>query len=1178
MSTTEALIKANPLLPAEDFNELRKKGFKHIENLGSAVWTDYNNSDPGITLLDAVSYAITDLAYRTGFEVKDLLAPEQLTPDTWKNIFYTARQILHNSALTISDYRKLIIDVAGVRNAWVMPSKDYEVPLWMNYNFLERKEGNDCSCTDTAHKICYGKLQLKPATPEEVQESKDTAYNKIDERIEALKEKIRELEAQREPTIEAIGETEVGADSKRSDTAKNDKIQAQIDVYSNTISRLEKYRLALENLPYIPSKIVELEGLYNVMVEYEEDVLEDEIREEIRQKVQERLYEHRNLGEDFLSVNAVEYEDIGISASIALEDNADPDEVLAQIFFTIHTYFSPSVPFYTIDQLMERGMQVDHIFEGPALQHGFIVSEELEATSLYRDIRLSDIINAVMDIPGIKAVTFLQLPFMMGIEDREMQGRYFNKWVKELQYQQKIARLIPEKSAVIFCKDRDFISYNTGTSTDRRPQRMLKLFNDLKTLERTYKLKGTSLDFPVPYGENMELEDYYPVTETLPLCYGVSERAGLPAAADAKRQTQALQLKGYLLFFEQLLGDYLVQLNHVKDLFSFDPAIERTYFSKPLLQIQGLQDLIIDHNNHGAAHWEDILKDFSEVLGQIIETPRTFLSRRNTFLDHLLARFAENLEEYEKIARWLIPEQVDERLIRDKANILAHGEYYHISSERGTGYNYALPDYWNTDNVSGTERRVSRLLGFQNIKRRFLVPSFICVEPVMEMEGKKESDTQKTNAKGQPLNHIRFIDPDKKKTLLTSIEVPEGCCTQKLLEEILKFIDQKEYFHFHDELKPRARKTAGKVGKFSYELWDALDEEIAITLAISPQFSKMEDRKMAFERLQELIWQLNNNEGFHLVEHLLLRPKFDEVLDEVGEVTPVALLDTCLDPCDIGKGLEETEKPKYRKRISRVPAARCFDQMPWVLEYLRWNKDTKKFDLSALFQKVDPESHQTEPLKFRKYEQLVDRIQDIQQYGAERINYQIVVGLDPDTQKEKYGFILRGEDGVQLAQSPFVFNKKKEDEVTIEWDIEEEITHFMEEFGYELDLYCEENPCDHNEDPYSFRATAVFPCWPKRFKDPTFRGLVERTLQRESPAHMHITVKWVGINEMMKFEEVYCDWLAELYETEIPSYDVVNPLVRALNTIKSCGSCDCEEECQGSQPKQEKLEQTQKMY
>jgi hypothetical protein len=87
MPESVSLVKANPLLPAEDYEGLRKQGLKNIEKLGSAIWTEYNFSDPGITLLEAVCYAITDLAYRSGFAVKDLLAPAKLTEHTRKQIF-----------------------------------------------------------------------------------------------------------------------------------------------------------------------------------------------------------------------------------------------------------------------------------------------------------------------------------------------------------------------------------------------------------------------------------------------------------------------------------------------------------------------------------------------------------------------------------------------------------------------------------------------------------------------------------------------------------------------------------------------------------------------------------------------------------------------------------------------------------------------------------------------------------------------------------------------------------------------------------------------------------------------------------------------------------------------------------------------------------------------------------
>ena len=167
--------------------------------------------------------------------------------------------------------------------------------------------------------------------------------------------------------------------------------------------------------------------------------------------------------------------------------------------------------------------------------------------------------------------------------------------------------------------------------------------------------------------------------------------------------------------------------------------------------------------------------------------------------------------------------------------------------------------------------------------------------------------------------------------------------------------------------------------------------------------------------------------------------------------------------------------------------------------------------------------------------------------------------MNPDTNSIKYGFILSGEDNEKLAQSPYIFNKKEEGGDAVENDIEEEIKCLIREFGYELDLYCEENPCDNNEGPYSFRATAVFPCWPMRFQDLTFRGLVERTIEKEAPAHMDIKVVWVGMAQMMRFEKVYCDWLAEMFETEIPSYEIVNPLIEVMNTLQPCGCEDCED-------------------
>ncbi|MGZ8180378.1 MAG: hypothetical protein ACXWT1_00315 [Methylobacter sp.] len=1159
MSDTVSLIKANPLLPAEDYNALRKQGFESIEKLGSAIWTDYNNSDPGITMLEALCYAITDLAYRTGFEVKDILAPEQLTEDTWKQVFYTARQILHNSPLTINDYRKLIIDVKGVRNAWIEPSKDYEVAIWVDYNAWQLRKEHDCGCEDAAEHVCRGQLRLNPVTLELAKNEHQAVLTTIKQRDRALAKQLKPLQEKLSSLTKQAKQESNDANTLTVNTEITE-LQQRVDGLAAEEKMLKSVLDAHSKFTYTKPKILELEGLYNVLIEYEENIIEEHQREAVRQVVISRLSHHRNLCEDFLGINAVEYEDLAIAASIELEEYADPDVVLAEIFFTLYKYFTPSIPFHTIDQLLAKGYQVDEIFDGPALKHGFIDSEELEKTDLFRDIRLSDIINEISDIKGIKGILYLHLPFH-GFGKDDAGKNYFNAWLKALRDARKIARIQPSMSQIMFCKNRDFISYFVGRPEDRRPERMLKLFKDMKTQERKYKLEGQEIDFSVPTGEFMQLEDYYPVTQSLPMCYGVSERVGLPGDAEAKRKAQVLQLKGYLLFFEQILSDHLVQLNHIRDLFTFGSSVQHTYFTRVLTELDGLQNLLIDHENLGTTHFDTVIKEFVHTLQNLTETPELFGMRRNLFLDHMLARFSEDVGEYERIARWLTPDKVDERLLEDKINILKDGEYFRISSNRGRGYNYAAPEFWDVANVSGTERRISRLLGFSSVARRSLAPDCIVSETVMEVDPKTKIPAPKKNAKGQLLNVVKLLDPDDKShVILTSVTVADGCCSEQLMNSILSSAGDRKNYRLKEDLKQRSRKTAGLIGTFWFELWDGDDSETAVLLASSERFDKKERRDKAFHKLLSVIELIDRNEGLHLVEHILLRPKFDEVFDEAGNPINVLFPLICLEDCDLGIGIDDgTEIPPYHKRIHRIPADKCYDNMPWVLEYLRFNPVSKQFDQSILWQQVPLDGTESTPLKFRRYEYLAKRVRDLQEFGSERINYEIVSNQQEDPLKLKYGFIIHGDRNAVLAQSPFVFNKKPPSQKkAVTDDIDQEIENLMRYFEFEFDLYCEADPCDNNEDPYSFRTTVVLPCWPKRFRDPTFRNLVEKTIQAESPAHVHTRIVWLGILEMQRFEKVYSDWLLEMSQTEMPSYEKTNPLVDTLNTLRPCGVCDDE--------------------
>ena len=100
---------------ALDYAALRTAGVRHLERLAGHLWTDFNDHDPGITILEQLCYALTDVAYRAAHELPDLLSEPGPTN------LYTPARILGSRPVTLLDLRKLVIDVDGVKNAWVEP-------------------------------------------------------------------------------------------------------------------------------------------------------------------------------------------------------------------------------------------------------------------------------------------------------------------------------------------------------------------------------------------------------------------------------------------------------------------------------------------------------------------------------------------------------------------------------------------------------------------------------------------------------------------------------------------------------------------------------------------------------------------------------------------------------------------------------------------------------------------------------------------------------------------------------------------------------------------------------------------------------------------------------------------------------------------------------------------------
>ncbi|AOW20703.1 hypothetical protein [Urechidicola croceus] len=104
-----------------NFSELREKGLEIIQDLSGDIWTDYNSHDPGVTILEQLCYALTDLGNRTSFPIKDLLSSHQgLSINAKNNAFFAPSNILSSHPVSINDIRKVIIDKFDeIENVWL---------------------------------------------------------------------------------------------------------------------------------------------------------------------------------------------------------------------------------------------------------------------------------------------------------------------------------------------------------------------------------------------------------------------------------------------------------------------------------------------------------------------------------------------------------------------------------------------------------------------------------------------------------------------------------------------------------------------------------------------------------------------------------------------------------------------------------------------------------------------------------------------------------------------------------------------------------------------------------------------------------------------------------------------------------------------------------------------------
>lgn len=940
MNTQNFIAKDRVLLPSQDYEFLRKLGMQYIEKYGNKLWSDYNPHDPGVTILEVLSYAITELGYRTNFDIKNLLANKE--GDITNKTFFPANKIFSNAPLTEIDFRKVLIDIEGISNAWFLATERTKVDGYFIANDASKLDSNNTNERLIHLNQFDDKLSLQN-TNSKGDNIKDTIN------IRGLNKIIIELDD--DPKLGDLNSTSIDFEFFNNekwvqiivipglDNWDDEKANLFEKLNENTIIQInngvsidgEHINLSFKSYNSLFKLVVKPYDILeqNDVISYFDDFqnIRDLVKlfklkllkvKEIYNLVIDKLNQNRNLTEDFYTIETINSTQIGICAKIDIEPQSNVVDVMAQIQIAIHNIINPPIRFYSLAQLLDQGYATEDIFEGPTLAHGFLKDEEIYNTQLPDAVHASDIIAAVMKVEGVVSISEVLLTEYDSLGNAVV-ANSSKPWCLKLNGQQNPIFSTAKSRLQLYKKNIPFL---LSESNQMIVDQKIQIY---KASQQTNKLKESELDFPFPFGNFYQLDEYYSIQDEFPINYGLGKNK-LSDNASEERKAQVKQLKGYLHFYEQILADFFKQLYHAKDLLDGE-TIEQTYFSNYLDKNPLNKDDFYNKEFY-SIDLENNLFSPDTYDTSLYENKSLFYDRRNRALDHLIARFGESFNEY-VFMMYQVKQETNslgemsleyDEIILDKQSFL--NQYPELSSQRGLGVNYLLnEDYllskyslnigtFQISNLGGYEKRVAKLLGINDI----IIGNFnieILGEKKIKIKTFEETAQYKVSAFDVDMIDTRqWIVDNVKNPLIYSINLTNGLY----------------YIYLIRNSKEIARFTKGYKTKLEVE-----------------------------SRLQEIFNEVDEKtEKFFCLEHVLLRPfKYFDLKNEEDLLLPVCLNDECTDVADNDPYSFKATivmpgyLPRFRNMTFRKYAEKTFRQEApaHVLLKICWvnEKDMKEF-------------------------------------------------------------------------------------------------------------------------------------------------------------------------------------------------------------------------------------------
>ncbi|MFB9080632.1 hypothetical protein ACFFLS_21070 [Flavobacterium procerum] len=765
-----------------DFEVILKQAIDLVQRLTGHLWTDYNIHDPGITLLEQLCFALTDLHYKTTLSTEDILTNTRGLINRNQHAFFEKEHILTCNPVTVNDFRKVILD--------------------------------------------------------KVKEINNIMFNPV------------------------------------------------LSVHSNHY----------------------IKGLYRIVVRANETitnqfVTDKEAEEEFKEKIRKLTLSKRNICEDIMGdIIILKCQKITIHANINIKYTSVPEEILLRIYNKIESILNPKIRFYSKSELLDMGYTTEQIYNGPLLENGVLLEKELKPIAT--EIDPIDVTNAITILDGVSYIQNLTIEDTDDFDVVDTEVAEKGKVEKKDSFPFKL-----RKDHFAYLEKDTFLKNVKLYSDDYRIPINEALFLELyehreplKTqVRKEYANKKQARN--IKAGTYKDVGTYYSIQNYFPAIYGLGPN-GLSKSETKERKAVAKQLKAYLLFFEQILANYSAQLANLGNLYSTDlsSSNQKSYYIQDLYNVPDIRDILKEYNQNGdnrasfvdEMKWEKFQSDedngYMKALLKAVETPEIYTDRKNRILDHLLGRFNRKLSIY-PILQYFNSYIGGSSLERDtfvlqwKANILNH--LLHIDQGKIKGYDYSS----QINLMSGFEYKISLYLNVNHLEypsvtkfkskkeslmRRRLTNAFNNTEKKYTITAVKPTSTVQEE---QEIDIIEFNDENL--TVVTNsaenIELAENLEADNIDQSYIFSSQTISVLEFG--IMRENYKIIPKDGK--YIIIYKPPQKDAITPEEKWQvIGSYKIKSKAISALNEVIESLKKlsveSEGFHLVEHLLMRPKLDQ--------------------------------------------------------------------------------------------------------------------------------------------------------------------------------------------------------------------------------------------------------------------------------------------------------------